>query len=305
MHRTVQNFPVDLGPRIVNLPVFDSGSGSTGKTFLITAGMDGDEYCGIEAALKLITLYQHQKVNGRLIIIPLVNLPGFEIGHSKNPIDGKYPKLIYPGKKAGSASERLIWFISVNYIQHADVWIDLHGGATDEMLYPCILSYQTGNVITDGFSLKLCSVLDSDAILTENNCSWRKVQKIAENNCTYLIFESGDSGKLITADVDRHIGWVNSAISAAGMTHGKIKTNPNDPKNYFQANIETCAEYDCIFYPVLTPGVNVSKDAIMGDVINLKTKSKTIIRSKYAGKLLWQKHVCPVARGETLFAVAF
>ena len=54
---------------------------------LITAGVDGNEYDGINAAKTLISTYQG---NIPITVIPIVNLAGYHAGTSYNPLDGKY-----------------------------------------------------------------------------------------------------------------------------------------------------------------------------------------------------------------------
>src|SRR3989344_9294675 len=110
---------VDIGGRKIEIPVWEKQSPIPGKTIVITAGIDGDEYAGIEAAYELIRIYSKQSFSGRLVIIPVVNIPGFEEAVSYNPLDKKYPKYIYPGKKNGSSTERLLYWLSTNFVSKA------------------------------------------------------------------------------------------------------------------------------------------------------------------------------------------
>ncbi len=91
-------YSVDLGERHIEIPVAEIEGSLPGKTLLITAGMDGDEYAGIEAAFQAVEKYQHETFSGRLIILPVVNILGFENESSQNPLDQKFPKYIFPGR---------------------------------------------------------------------------------------------------------------------------------------------------------------------------------------------------------------
>src|SRR5690242_19972927 len=90
------------------IPVFDIAGNQPGKTVLITAGVDGDEYAGIHAAYQLEENYRHGNFSGRLVIIPIVNVERFKQECSQNPLDGKLPKNIFPGSPDGSPSEQRI-----------------------------------------------------------------------------------------------------------------------------------------------------------------------------------------------------
>jgi predicted deacylase len=99
---------------------------------LITAGIDGDEYAGIQIAKNLIKTYN---LPVPITIIPVVNLAGYQAKNSYNPLDGRYPKHIFPGSPFGSSSSALIYKLS-KYTKGVDLWIDLHCGATGETLIP-------------------------------------------------------------------------------------------------------------------------------------------------------------------------
>ena len=49
-----------------------------GPTILITAGVHSAEYVGIQAAMELAKEFQPEELKGNVIIIPLVNVSGFE-----------------------------------------------------------------------------------------------------------------------------------------------------------------------------------------------------------------------------------
>src|SRR3989339_340997 len=96
----------------------------------ITAGMDEDEYAGIEAARLLQKKYKRYK---NITILPL----------DYSPIDGKLPKLVFPGNAHGTQTEQLMHWLYEAHIKKTDLWIDLHGGSSSEKLTPFIWIYQS------------------------------------------------------------------------------------------------------------------------------------------------------------------
>jgi predicted deacylase len=303
MDRRTSEDSVNLGPQTVNIQVFDTGLPVSGKTLLITAGMDGDEYCGVEAARRLIGQFRNKKPDGRLIIIPLINVPGYGIGHSRNPMDGLYPKLVFPGKPAGKPSERLIWWLYENYIKYTDVWIDLHSGATDEILTPCILSYETGEKSVDAKTLDIIGSLGAENTVFEKNHGWQKVNMLAQEGISYLIFESGYGGRKDKTDTDRHVKWVNQSLKALNfIVSGSGKSIRN--KNGFIRRItEVKAPEDGLWLNKLTAGSKVGKSGIVGWFSPVKSSVRQEIISNDGGIILWQKNDTVVEAGSTLVAV--
>src|SRR5262245_7669963 len=72
-------FTFEAEPRLAKYrwPFFSLAGRQSGPTFLITAGIHAAEYTGVEAAIRLGRLIEPSEVSGTLVIIPLLNRPGF------------------------------------------------------------------------------------------------------------------------------------------------------------------------------------------------------------------------------------
>ena len=135
---SIPHVTAELAAGSVRLPFAEIVGREPGPTVTITAGMDGDEYAGIVACHLLYKRYTPSKVKGTIRFLPLVNVAGFRAGTSKSPIDGKYPKFIFPGRANGTHTDELMHWLYETYIKDASLWIDLHGGSTQEKLTPFI-----------------------------------------------------------------------------------------------------------------------------------------------------------------------
>lgn len=166
---------------------------------LITAGIDGDEYAGIAAANKLIKTY---KGKIPITIIPIVNISGNNAGVSWNPFDNRFPKHIFPGSKLGSSSSRLMNQIS-EVTQGKELWIDLHGGSTDEHLNPFIWTSYPYNFLT-----RLTGTTVVETITTLVPPRGLKKQKTK-----YVLLESGELGKVTDNAVKTHLVWVDIILN--------------------------------------------------------------------------------------------
>ena len=78
-----------------------------GPIVLITAGIHAAEYTGIEAAIRLGRTISPDAVRGTILILPLLNRPGFyERSIYVNPEDGDNLNRLFPGKPDGTWGER-------------------------------------------------------------------------------------------------------------------------------------------------------------------------------------------------------
>ncbi len=196
-----------------------------GKTLLITAGMDGDEYAGIEAAKRLAVLYQSRNFAGRLIIVPTVNADGYAARTSENPFDGKLPKNIYPGRASGSASERLVHWLKCVHIDRADAWHDMHGGASNEFLRPFLWMYKTGVREVDALTNKLIRASSTDTILCQKVGWFSKPRALARAGKFFVMAESGQHGEINERDIARHVQWVEETMMLLEMLEESFEPN--------------------------------------------------------------------------------
>src|SRR5207247_11386425 len=82
-------FARDAGLEKYDWPYIAISGVSSGPVALVTAGIHAAEYTGIEAAIRLGRSLDPGKVRGTLVVIPLLNRPGFsERAVSVTPEDG-------------------------------------------------------------------------------------------------------------------------------------------------------------------------------------------------------------------------
>src|SRR5437773_2201322 len=72
-----------------------------GRTALVTAGNHGDEYPGQIAILRLMRELRPEQVRGRIILVPMLNLPACKVSTRLSPLDGKNFNRSFPGKADG------------------------------------------------------------------------------------------------------------------------------------------------------------------------------------------------------------
>ena len=281
-------------PRVVRIRGREGG-----KTLLVSAGMDGDEYVGITAAYQLIEQFSHTPFDGNLIIVPIVNMPGFVAQTSENPEDGKFPKCVFPGKKNGTPTEQLCWWVS-GLARMSDFWLDLHGGSLTEILNPYVGSWESDNKEIDELVRRVISSISCNFASFENNPYISKTKLLAQMGCGYLLAESGELGKCDKRDVERHIGWVHEVMGVLDMLDQKISIHK---KVVFNNMREYSIRHDGLWYPNYSVCREVNKGELLGEVRSFSGKILERITVKENGMLLWAKVGLSARRGDVVGGV--
>lgn len=106
-----------------------------GPTALLFGGNHGDEYEGPVALLNLARTLQPDQIQGRVIIVPMLNRPAIEAGTRLSPIDGQNMNRAFPGERLGSITTIIAHYVTHALFPLADLVIDIHsGGRSAHML---------------------------------------------------------------------------------------------------------------------------------------------------------------------------
>lgn len=108
-----------------------------GPTALVMAGNHGDEYPGQVAVLRLMKELEAQAIQGRIILIPALNVPASKAATRLSPIDGRNLNRSFPGRADGTVTEMVAHYLTTVLFPLADIVIDMHTGGRGVDFYPC------------------------------------------------------------------------------------------------------------------------------------------------------------------------
>lgn len=109
----------------VEIPIVVLKNGK-GPSVLFTGGVHGDEYEGPIAISKLARRLDPAQIQGRVILMPAVNMPAVLADVRLSPVDGRDINRCFPGNPRGTFSEMLAHFMDSVLLPHVDVSVDLH-----------------------------------------------------------------------------------------------------------------------------------------------------------------------------------
>jgi uncharacterized protein len=209
----VQNKPYQLPMWLIN------GAGE-GPTLVVTAGVHAAEYASIAAALELGRSLEPAHVSGRVIVVPVVDMPAFPARSIYIcPLDGKNPNRVFPGNAHGTASEQIADWLFRNVITQATHYVDLHGGDLIEALVPFTIFSRSGDNRVDERSQEMAKVFGI-RFLVGSEVQGSTVRAAAAAGIPSILAESGGQGIWTPEDVRWHANGLTRLMRHLAMIAG-------------------------------------------------------------------------------------
>src|SRR5215210_657040 len=106
-------FTLDNAWGRVRVPLCVACARRPGATVVAIGGTHGDEYEGPVGLKNLIQSLDHAALRrGRLIVIPVLNVPAFRAGRRESPLDGGNMNRAFPGDERGTITSRIARFVT-------------------------------------------------------------------------------------------------------------------------------------------------------------------------------------------------
>jgi predicted deacylase len=128
---------------IIPVPIALIANGK-GPTVLVSAGNHGNEYEGQVILRDLVHRLDPGAVQGRLIIMPALNLPAVLAGTRVSPLDGGNFNRVFPGDPEGGPTKAIAHFVETEILARCQGAADLHSGGRNGRYVPCAYLHAGG-----------------------------------------------------------------------------------------------------------------------------------------------------------------
>lgn len=195
-----------------------------GPRVLVTAGIHAAEYTGTEAAIRLGRSIDPAGVRGTIVILPLLNVPGFyERSIYVNPEDNDNLNRLFPGDPNGTWGQRWAHRTLTEIVTSFTHSIDLHAGDLIEDLVPFVIYRETGDPERDATIAKMVNAYGAEWAVASAPSGERPgslYAVAAMNGVAAMLAESGGNGLLVEEDVVRHVRGVTNILRTIGALEG-------------------------------------------------------------------------------------
>ena len=260
-----------------------------GPTVLVTGGVHAAEYTGIEAAIRLGRSLAPSAVRGTILILPLLNRPGFyERSIYVNPEDNDNLNRLFPGKADGTWGERFAHRLLAEIITQCDNAIDLHAGDLIEELTPFVIYRETGDAALDARITQMANAYGAPWAVKSAPTGERPGSLYAVaclNGVAAMLAESGGRGLLIEEDVARHVRGVTNILKTIGALDGEPERVP--PTTILKSFDWLRAPVEGIFHPSVRIEQRVTMGQRVGELIDLVGEPLAEVHAPSTGIVLF------------------
>ena len=299
----VNEFSVDGQP--YRLPMWlingKAGGAPEGPTLVVTAGIHAAEYASIAAALELGRSLDPASLSGRVIVVPVVDMPAFSARSIYVcPLDGKNPNRVFPGNPRGTASEQIADWVFRNVISQATHYVDLHGGDLIEALVPFTIFFRSGDKRVDEISLEMAKVFGIRFLVcSEVRGSTFGAASLA--GIPSILAEAGGQGIWTAEDVRCHTNGLGRLMRHLKMIPG----GPPEPMPFtlLERFLWLRSDHEAFWYPAVGVNDTVKTGQNLGCVKDYEGRVLQTALSPADGVVLFLVSSLAINKNDPLLAV--
>lgn len=267
-----------------------------GPVMFVSAAIHGDEINGVEIIRRLNNLPALKTIKGTLIMVPIVNVFGFN-NKSRYLPDRRDLNRVFPGTSTGSLASRIAHAFMKEVVTKCSYGIDLHTGAANRENFPHIRA-----LISDQSIKRLAKAFGSEVVLNSNIRDGSLRQAATEKNVKLLVYEAGEALRFSEKAIKTGVHGVLSVMQHIGMLQVK------DPRKNLQFVAKSShwqrAPQSGIFIAAKKLGNRVTKDEVLGNISDPFGKNSIEITSNLTGVIVGRTTLPLVNRGEAIFNIA-
>lgn len=283
--------------RDIDIPVQVWRGEAEGPTVCVTAAVHGDEINGTGAIRHIIREEPFQLRAGTLVLVPVVNMPGFE-RHTRYLPDRRDLNRSFPGHSEGSLAARMASAFFRGVIRRCDYGIDLHTAAVRRTNFPNVRAN-----MGDPKLAEFARAFGAELIVESKGPKGSLRAAACKAGCPTLILEAGEVWKVEPTVVEYAVRGITNCLRFLGMVEGTPEEPPyrveTDTTKWVRAAQGGFLEFH------LSPGDIVQTGDLIATNTDLLGQEQNIIRAPREGIVLGMTTMPSVAPGDPVCHLAF
>lgn len=285
----------------LSLPVLLVRGRQEGKTLVVTAGVHGDEYEGVQTILETYASLEAEEMQGTVLAVSVANPPAFWNGTRSSPLDGKNLARVFPGRLDEGPSAATAYGLAHAVIACADFYIDLHSSGV-RLLMPTMVGYDANNPLSRAAAFAFGAPVVWGHPSIEPG---RTISFAAECGIPWLYTEARGGGRVHPDDLRVYTRGLRNLMRHLEILPGK--PSPLPPNRHLYGNGNTDASLVSQERGFLIPSVALLQDVKAGDelgrLLSLRGETIETIRAPQDGVVALIRLWPMVQPGEPTFLI--
>jgi predicted deacylase len=259
-------------------PVLVVNGAKPGPNLCLTGAIHGDELNGIEIIRRTMFDLDPMKLSGRVIGVPIVNLPGFQQGSRYLP-DRRDLNRHFPGSSNGSLADRIANSLFRNVIRHCDMLVDIHTGSLKRTNLPQLRADMNNPEVAE-----LTRGFDRMAVVHSSGAPGMLRFAAVAAGIRAVTMEAGESLRIQESQIQAGVNSLTSLMDKEGMVSRMFVWGDPEPVYYDSEWIR--AEQGGILFSEVALGDTVTEGEILGYVSDPITNEQNAIRATSEGRII-------------------
>lgn len=280
----------------VAVPIRVIRAEAEGPSLFVTAAIHGDELCGTGIIHELLYSDDLRVTAGTLILIPVVNVFGFE-SHDRYLPDRRDLNRQFPGSTGGSLAARVAHTLMQQIIRQCQWGIDLHSAAQPRTNHPNVRGK-----LTDPRVRRLAEAFGCELVVEGAGPAGSLRREACKAGCATILLEAGEPLKVESDVLEVGVRGIRNALIGLGMMEGEPVRPP------FQVRVRKTtwvrAKVGGILRFHIRPGDFVEAGQPIATNYTIFGKDPTVLASPVDGVILGTTTIPLVKPGEPICHVA-
>lgn len=284
----------------VRLPILVWRGKEDGPVLGITGAVHGDEINGTGAIRRLIEDPPFDLKRGSLILVPVVNIMGFE-RHSRYTPDRRDLNRTFPGSKNGSLTGRLAYLIMNEVVKRCDFMVDLHTAAVRRTNFPNVRAD-----MADPGCERLANAFGAEVVVNNTGPDGSLRREACKAGCPTIILEAGEVWKVEPSVQDMTLRGLAHVMAELNMIDQsdevQLDTSPHQMIVHSSSWVRAGNGGFLKFH--VAPGETVQRDQPLATNTGLLGEEHETIISPHQGIVLGMTTMPAVSPGDPILHIA-
>lgn len=281
----------------VSLPIRVVHGRDDGPTLFVSAAVHGDEIVGVEIIRRLLRRVTGHRINGTLLLVPVVNIFGF-VTHDRYLPDRRDLNRSFPGNANGSLAAQLANAFRNEVVKRSDFGIDLHSAAVHRTNYPQI------RVSADSEkAAEMALAFSPPAIITAPLRDGSLREFARADGVEMLLYEAGEALRFDEFAIRIGVRGILRVMAQMGMIDRQPEPEEFQPVLSHKTSWLRSPQGG-IFVAQPHAGDLVEEGDVIGTVSNPFGDDTVELHAPFSGMIIGEAMLPVVNRGDALFHIA-